>query len=69
MWPHMGNQSSGDCFIGMGFKNLKVLCYSTDKSRDISVREEIIVVLCYVDMKEYVIECFIGSIHVKSTIL
>ncbi|KAF9684768.1 hypothetical protein SADUNF_Sadunf04G0152600 [Salix dunnii] len=39
-----------------------------DKSHDISVKREMIIVLCYVDIKECVTGYFIDIIHVKNTI-
>ncbi|KAI5397862.1 hypothetical protein KIW84_063616 [Lathyrus oleraceus] len=38
-----------------------------DESRDISVKEQMIVVICYVNNEGKVIECFLGVVHVSST--
>ena len=38
-----------------------------DESRDASMKEQMSVVLRYVDKNAYVIECFIGLKHVTST--
>ena len=38
-----------------------------DESRDISAKDQMAVVLCYVDKNGYVVERFIGIEHVTST--
>ena len=38
-----------------------------DKSHDISIKEQMAVVLRYVDNNEHIIECFIGIQHVSDT--
>ncbi|KAH9689345.1 TTF-type domain-containing protein [Citrus sinensis] len=38
-----------------------------DESRDISTKEQMAVVLCYVDKNGYVVECFVGIERVSST--
>jgi hypothetical protein len=37
-------------------------------SRDVLVKENMVVVQRYVDVKGCVIECFIGIVHIKNTI-
>ena len=38
-----------------------------DESRDIFTKEQMIVVLCYVDKNGYVVECFVGIEYVSRT--
>jgi len=38
-----------------------------DESRDISIKEQILVVLCYADKNGSVIERFVGLVHVLNT--
>jgi hypothetical protein len=38
-----------------------------DESRDISVKEQLAIVLRYVDKQGHVIECFLGITHVSNT--
>ena len=38
-----------------------------DESRDIFTKEQMIVVLCYVDKNGYVVKCFVGIENVSST--
>ena len=38
-----------------------------DESRDISVKEQIALILCYVNKKGIIIEQFLGIVHVAST--
>jgi hypothetical protein len=38
-----------------------------DESRDVSVKEQMSVVLCYVDKKGHVLERFLGIVHVDNT--
>ncbi|XP_027362344.1 zinc finger MYM-type protein 1-like [Abrus precatorius] len=38
-----------------------------DESRDISVKEQMVVTLCYVNEKEQVVERFLGLVHVSNT--
>ncbi|XP_071907119.1 uncharacterized protein [Coffea arabica] len=48
--------------IGHGL--FAILC---DESRDASTKEQLAVVICYVDSHGYVIECFLGILHVRDT--
>ncbi|XP_077251768.1 uncharacterized protein LOC143890992 [Tasmannia lanceolata] len=38
-----------------------------DQSRDISMKDQVVIVLCYVDLRGHVIECFLGITHVTDT--
>jgi hypothetical protein len=39
-----------------------------DESRDISIKEQMVVVVRYVDNNGYIIKCFLGIQHVRDTI-
>ena len=49
-------------YLGNGFFSILV-----DESRDISIKEQMVVVLRYVDKKGIVIERFLGIVHVVDT--
>lgn len=38
-----------------------------DEARDMSVKEQITIVLCYVDERGFVVERFFGIVHVRDT--
>ena len=40
---------------------------SFDESRDVSIKEQIAITLCYVDFKWHVIEHFLGIVNVSDT--